>query len=238
MSCRICLESDGVLISPCGCKGSTAYVHQACIREWVNVKQSDTCEICKQQFYKEEHCSYEPKKCLHACCVFDEESVFQDTLTMTVWITLFLSIMLGLSDIENFIFINAIATVACSVCAFIYGCLWKKSIHNLIFFWKISVSFPYLFYCLMEFFSNVDRCDLLCMRVEEVCDANCIYYRKYEQSQHLLDTTIAFDLINFIIIVSVRVIFLCFVHMRNVTLRDRPAERERLLSDLTEETDV
>ena len=50
--CRICLEDDTKhLINPCFCKGSTKYVHEACIKDWIDIKFANikeaTCEICK-----------------------------------------------------------------------------------------------------------------------------------------------------------------------------------------------
>lgn len=50
--CRICLEDDTkLLICPCFCKGSTKYVHEACIKDWIDIKFANikeaTCEICK-----------------------------------------------------------------------------------------------------------------------------------------------------------------------------------------------
>lgn len=34
--CRICLEpDDGSLIEPCSCKGSVRYVHENCLKQWI-----------------------------------------------------------------------------------------------------------------------------------------------------------------------------------------------------------
>ncbi|KAK3232763.1 hypothetical protein CYMTET_56902 [Cymbomonas tetramitiformis] len=55
--CRICKESGGEMISPCGCQGSLAQVHAHCLQEWLlkreqNVSQTElmTCEICQQPY--------------------------------------------------------------------------------------------------------------------------------------------------------------------------------------------
>ena len=32
--CRICGDSNGVLISPCNCRGTTAYIHPKCLHKW------------------------------------------------------------------------------------------------------------------------------------------------------------------------------------------------------------
>lgn len=35
-NCRICFESEneGILIKPCNCKGTIAYVHRTCLNNW------------------------------------------------------------------------------------------------------------------------------------------------------------------------------------------------------------
>jgi len=53
--CRFCLEEGNDLISVCGCKGTTQYVHKECIKEWINRFPPDhpnhnKCQICKQQY--------------------------------------------------------------------------------------------------------------------------------------------------------------------------------------------
>lgn len=37
--CRICLENGTELIQPCGCKGTVAYVHSECLKEWIERKE-------------------------------------------------------------------------------------------------------------------------------------------------------------------------------------------------------
>lgn len=54
MACRICLEEEGILISPCGCKGSTAFVHRECLETWINTSGKDFCEICLEDYETEE----------------------------------------------------------------------------------------------------------------------------------------------------------------------------------------
>ena len=45
VSCRICLEdslgNDGNLISTCACSGSLKYVHEGCMKEWLNTIVAD-----------------------------------------------------------------------------------------------------------------------------------------------------------------------------------------------------
>jgi len=48
--CRICHDDDDCVIQPCKCRGSLQYVHELCLLEWVNIKQSETCDICRASY--------------------------------------------------------------------------------------------------------------------------------------------------------------------------------------------
>lgn len=65
--CRICLseeEADNCLISPCNCTGSMKYIHENCLKEWLegkkHMKETEfvnsyiwknlECEICKTSY--------------------------------------------------------------------------------------------------------------------------------------------------------------------------------------------
>jgi len=47
--CRICLETEGVLLHACKCAGTQGYVHRKCLRNWVTHYSNtpDQCELCK-----------------------------------------------------------------------------------------------------------------------------------------------------------------------------------------------
>lgn len=53
--CRICYEGDKLnnyLIQPCRCEGSMKYIHEDCLKTWLDTLQKGlTCEICNQRFY-------------------------------------------------------------------------------------------------------------------------------------------------------------------------------------------
>ena len=52
MSCYICLESDGKLLSAgsCKCKGSNA-VHKECLNEWLKTAENPfQCTVCKADY--------------------------------------------------------------------------------------------------------------------------------------------------------------------------------------------
>ncbi|BFZ56687.1 hypothetical protein PYCC9005_003735 [Savitreella phatthalungensis] len=51
--CRVC-RSEGTteepLFHPCKCSGSIRYVHEACLKEWLQHSQKQHCELCKTPF--------------------------------------------------------------------------------------------------------------------------------------------------------------------------------------------
>jgi hypothetical protein len=53
-TCRICLESNGPLFSPCLCNGTMKYVHEDCLETWhkksINVLSHTRCEQCKYTY--------------------------------------------------------------------------------------------------------------------------------------------------------------------------------------------
>ncbi|XP_073154345.1 uncharacterized protein [Henckelia pumila] len=55
IQCRICLETDGRdFIAPCKCKGTSKYVHRACLNHWRAVKEGfafANCTTCKAPYY-------------------------------------------------------------------------------------------------------------------------------------------------------------------------------------------
>lgn len=59
VQCRICLESDGRdFIAPCKCKGTSKYVHRACLDHWRAVKEGFAfahCTTCKAPYYLRVH---------------------------------------------------------------------------------------------------------------------------------------------------------------------------------------
>lgn len=58
--CRICYEAEnkeqGMLIAPCACSGSCKFIHETCIKQWIDNCQENSnkinskCELCKTNF--------------------------------------------------------------------------------------------------------------------------------------------------------------------------------------------
>lgn len=52
MQCRICLE-DGdhtTLLSPCNCRGTASYIHQACLDRYIQYYPDRICRVCNTVF--------------------------------------------------------------------------------------------------------------------------------------------------------------------------------------------
>ncbi|OMJ92329.1 hypothetical protein SteCoe_4875 [Stentor coeruleus] len=103
--CRICLEDDTrLLINPCFCKGSTKYVHEACIKDWIDIKFANikeaTCEICKMPMALKIKYKMRCNEPLHAK---DEPTKY-----LKQFLSILLSIILGISGF--FLAILAIVT--------------------------------------------------------------------------------------------------------------------------------
>lgn len=52
MQCRICFE-DGdaiTLVTPCNCRGSSAYIHQACLDRYIQYYPDRICRVCRGHF--------------------------------------------------------------------------------------------------------------------------------------------------------------------------------------------
>ncbi|CAA7025460.1 unnamed protein product [Microthlaspi erraticum] len=51
--CRICRSPEGLnnpLRYPCACRGSIKYVHQECLRLWLNRRSDKQCEVCRHSY--------------------------------------------------------------------------------------------------------------------------------------------------------------------------------------------
>jgi hypothetical protein len=60
--CRICFEdADEKLISPCLCKGTSKYIHEECLKQWLRYQSEkilgSKCEICHHTYSIQIHSS-------------------------------------------------------------------------------------------------------------------------------------------------------------------------------------
>lgn len=85
-NCRICLDIGiNPLINPCNCNGTTKFVHEMCLKQWITTKYTDIysaeCEICRYKYRmvvtRKKKCDPKeamPKNCMYSfsipICVF------------------------------------------------------------------------------------------------------------------------------------------------------------------------
>ena len=48
--CRICYEEDGILLTPCRCRGSIAYIHKECLLSEIQFSLKNECTICNETY--------------------------------------------------------------------------------------------------------------------------------------------------------------------------------------------
>lgn len=85
MTCRICYETTGELVSVCGCTGTQEHVHIECVQKWIDVSHKHTCELCQKPF------SHRKLRKSHSKCEFVliipiAIGMFHGTIT---WVSLF-----------------------------------------------------------------------------------------------------------------------------------------------------
>ena len=235
MSCRICLESTGQMISPCGCKGSAAFVHPECIQQWISTREINRCEICHEEFYRHEYCSFEPRKYLHGCVRCGREKQTSGSITFTLWILCFNGIVINFIILNDYILMDAITTLTITMCAIGWGLANKRVIHDVLVYWKMAASFPFLAACLVGFLTTEDTCNERCSKLHSSCNEKCPFYHDLTRDQNKLNNAVIFDTINICILLLIRSVCMCFVYMRKTKLLNRPDEHERLLGEPTDD---
>lgn len=58
--CRICYDdsSQEILVVPCNCKGTMAFVHKSCLERWLAESNSSVCELCHFRYITERATRY------------------------------------------------------------------------------------------------------------------------------------------------------------------------------------
>lgn len=59
--CRICFDTDGAMIAPCLCNGTSKYVHIVCLERWRIMKNNDNfikCPTCKYVYRTDQKHDY------------------------------------------------------------------------------------------------------------------------------------------------------------------------------------
>ena len=227
MACRICLEEDGKLISPCACKGTTAYVHEECLVKWLQSVDRTTCEICHAPIAKTKRCSFQPAAYCMGCftCSVDPNDVDRAN-AMSLYILMISTVFMVFTPIDDYLLLNAAFSISL-VLSCMHALWYRIPAHNVLVRWRLCFTVPYLLSCLIQFLVVMGDCESQCYVYDQRCDQSCPVRGHYEIKKMHIDTSVFMELVNLLLVVVLRGMMLCFIYMRKVTLRDRTDEREK-----------
>lgn len=233
MACRICLEDTGVLISPCACKGSTAYVHQTCLDTWVHTDSTPKtqCEICHHDYYSTESCSFQPSRyCTNCfkCYVKDTQAqlkysckIFGLSLCFLAW-----------TPYDYYLIVSSIITISCALSFLLSVYMRPEMIHehcNYVVTFKCAFSLALFLVLIVSYYVSETDCEYQCLLEEQICNSVCSKYNDMLSRTMLLDYTGMIDIVNLALVVTIRGLLLCTVYMRKTSYQNLMEDRERLL---------
>lgn len=220
VACRICLEDDGILISPCGCKGSAGKVHEKCLKKWVAESGSDICEICQEEYARHEviGCNVE-----NYC-----SGIWQSKITSEIEGNLIrisaLHCLVGLlmyawSTVEYWMLISSIQTVVHTLCII----LFQIFNHHVEFFvlrvciyWSIAYLIAVTIIGTIRTMDYEEECTMNCWKVQKVmgCTDECIVYNYYTLKNTVVSQVMMVRFVELATLLGIRCIALCFTHMK------------------------
>lgn len=59
MQCRICFEDGGDGVTPCQCRGTSAFIHTSCLDKYIRYYPDRICRVCKTAFTGPHNSKYE-----------------------------------------------------------------------------------------------------------------------------------------------------------------------------------
>ena len=217
--CRICLEEDGIFLSPCNCKGSQAFVHEECLIKWVKESGRDSCEICKTQYAKRKVVSCN----VNNYC----RGIFQSRILSEVENSLIrlcpLHVLLGLflyasSGVEMWMMISSIQslmTILSLVMFQIYHHDVDYFVLRVSIYWSASYLLSNIVVGLIRTMDNEEECSIHCYHLLKLvgCDDRCIVYNYYENKAITISDVLMLRFLEFVILIFIRLLTLCFTHM-------------------------
>lgn len=220
VACRICLEDTGELISPCGCKGSTANVHEECLRKWVRESGSEVCEICQEEYAKHD---------IVSCNLTNYyDGLFRSSITsdiegnllkLTALHSIFAMCMYSWSNVDYWMFMTSIQTVVHSLSLIMFQIYH----HNLDFFvlrvmiyWSTAYLFSVLIIGTIRTMDNSEQCAINCFKFSKLldCTDQCIVYDYYHRKDITIGNVIIVRCVELLTLVCIRCVAICFTHMK------------------------
>jgi hypothetical protein len=121
MVCRICYEEEtkekGKILKPCKCDGSMKYIHEACLKQWIqdgrNIYNFNQCEVCKHKYkiklftrnkYSKQKCN---KYCKSIACIM--LCTFLTLLASSIIIYFLLINVMSMEDDSRMVLLKSLA---------------------------------------------------------------------------------------------------------------------------------
>ncbi len=220
IACRICLEDTGVLISQCECKGSTANVHEACLKKWVAESGSDTCEICQEEYARRETIGCNIINYLDGLLRSRYTSQIESNLVRFSALHMILGILMyAWSSMDYWMLWTSVQTVAHSVSIILFQiCNYHVDffVLRVMIYWSCAYLLAIILVGTIRTMDNEEECALNCWKVSQVmgCSDTCVLYDYYQQKDMLAGNAMLVRFVETMFLIGIRCIALCFTHMR------------------------
>ena len=187
-TCFICLESDNNVIKVCNCRGTNNGAHPDCLMQWLEISNNNKCLVCLYEY--EYEMIFKPSYNSFYMSFFSCKNIviFENDYSMCSLILLFFFQTLFFL-IYKIIF-NDIRIDIFSYCFYFFELFfivflklfYDKSI-NIIFLFKIfqfMTTIIILSFVLPDYIMYIEKCESSCLIKNNICNATCISYHKYD----------------------------------------------------------
>lgn len=220
VACRICLEDDGILISPCDCKGSAGKIHEKCLKKWVKESGSEVCEICNAEYARHEvpGCNVENycEGIWHSQITSDVESGLIRISSLHCLVGI---LMYSWSSMEHWMLLSSIQTVVHSVCIILFQ-LYHSNLEffvlRVMIYWSAAYMIAALIVGTIRTIDNEEECSLNCFKLQQVmgCTDECVVYNYYKSKDEISGNVMTIRLVELVTLIVIRCVALCFTHMK------------------------
>ena len=180
MTCRICLESSGTLISPCNCRGTSGYIHKECLEMWMNESNRQSCEICQYEYNVTEVSQCSIKQYMHTLSTVNFSSALcRSILICSLSLNTLNAFLLFETSTSQLVYYNNTAFFVIILCGTILQLMHKNTfnIHNtlVILHYTYCLCFLIIMYGRASMINiNLDWCDIChctdCNKTKIDCD--------------------------------------------------------------------
>ena len=219
VACRICLEEDGILISPCGCKGSAGKVHEKCLKKWVAESGSDICEICQEEYARHEVIGCNVENYCSGIWQSKITSEIEGNLIRTSAFHCILGLLMyAWSDSTDWMMISSIQTVVHTLCIILFQVYHNEVeffVLRVCIYWSTAYLFAVTIIGTVRTMDYEEECTMNCWKLQkEVCSTECIVYNYYTSRNEITSKVMLIRFVELATLICIRCIALCFTHMK------------------------